>query len=90
MGRDHSRGARDARVSDGKDPIALVLEWGVRQIDKHVLIRHSVGHDKAVRCDVFPAYDEDGGLLVAPSPRCWLQSHSQEILRALLTKHQKT
>jgi hypothetical protein len=32
-------------------------------------IRHSAGHDKPVRVDLFPAYDEDGGLLCSLAPR---------------------
>ena len=34
-----------------------------------IFIRHSVGHDKPVRLDLFPAYDEDGGLLCSLAPR---------------------
>ncbi len=30
---------------------------------------HPRGHEKAVVADVFPAYDDDGGLLVALTPR---------------------
>jgi hypothetical protein len=53
----------------GADPVAIVLEWGVRQLDVHITIRHSAGHVKPVRCDLFPAYDEDGGLLCSLAPR---------------------
>ena len=54
---------------NGKDPVAIALEWGVRQLDVHITIRHSAGHVKPVRCDIFPAYDEDGGLLCSLAPR---------------------
>jgi PAS domain-containing protein len=65
---------RDLREALGmgfsrNDPVAVVLEWGVRQLDVHVTIRHSAGHIKPVRCDLFPAYDEDGGLLCSLAPR---------------------
>jgi hypothetical protein len=53
----------------GTDPVTIVLEWGVRQLDVHLTIRHSAGHIKPVRCDLFPAYDGDGGLLCSLAPR---------------------
>ena len=68
MGRD-LREALGMHGFPGRDPVALVLEWGVRQLDVHLLIRHSAGHDKPVRADLFPAYDEDGGLLCSLAPR---------------------
>jgi PAS domain S-box-containing protein len=51
-----------------KDPVAVALEWGVRQLDHRVTIRHHAGHEKVVRLDLFPAYDEDGGLLCSIAP----------------------
>jgi PAS domain-containing protein len=54
---------------DGKDPAKLALEWGVRRLDEHLTLRTRGGQDKAVTVDFFPAYDEDGGLLVALTPR---------------------
>jgi hypothetical protein len=59
--------ALQLRFADG-DPIATTLEWGVRQLDKSATIHHAAGFDKNVLVDCFPAYDEDGGLLVALSP----------------------
>jgi hypothetical protein len=49
-------------------PIATVREWGVRQLGKEIAIRTSAGLEKKVVADFFPAYDEDGGLLVALTP----------------------
>ena len=46
----------------------LAVEWGVRQLDKHLPLRTRSGVVKQVRVDFFPAYDEDGGLLVALTP----------------------
>ena len=54
---------------EGKSPIALALEWGVRRLGERLELRSRAGQVKAVTADVFPAYDEDGGLLVALSPR---------------------
>lgn len=49
---------------DGQDLVGTVLEWGVRQLDKPVTL-HAEGDlsAKAV-ADLFPAYDNDGGLLL--------------------------
>jgi hypothetical protein len=48
-------------------PFDLVDEWGVRQLDKRSQLRTKAGLEKPVRLDLFPGYDEDGGLLVALS-----------------------
>lgn len=50
------------------DPIATCLEWGVRQLDRPATMQHAAGIEKEVICDLFPAYDDDGGLLVAVTP----------------------
>ena len=54
---------------DGRNPVALSLEWGVRRLGERLELRSRSGQVKAVTADVFPAYDEDGGLLVALAPR---------------------
>ena len=55
--------------SDGdSNPAEVALEWGVRQLGKRVSIRTRAGVMKEVTADFFPAYDEDGGLLVALTP----------------------
>jgi PAS domain-containing protein len=54
---------------DGPTPAALALEYGVRRFDQKLTIRTRAGVRKVVRADFFPAYDEDGGLLVAMAPR---------------------
>jgi PAS domain S-box-containing protein len=54
---------------EGKSPIALALEWGVRRLGEQLEIRSRAGQVKRVIADVFPAYDDDGGVLVALSPR---------------------
>lgn len=50
-------------------PVALVREWGVRQLGVEVDLVTRSGIAKPVTLDLFPAYDEDGGLLVALSTR---------------------
>ena len=50
------------------DPVAMALEWGVRQLDQEAVLVHAAGIEKQVVCDCFPAYDGDGGLLVAIAP----------------------
>jgi PAS domain-containing protein len=52
-----------------KSPAAIALEWGVRRLDEQLEIRTRSGTQKRVRADFFPAYDSDGGLLVALTPR---------------------
>ena len=55
--------------ADGENPVDVVLEWGVRKLDQPLVMRHRAGIDKLVRVDLFPAYDEDGGLLASLAPR---------------------
>ena len=50
-------------------PIEIVREWGVRKLAQRLAIRTSAGLAKEVTADFFPAYDDDGGLLVALTPR---------------------
>jgi PAS domain-containing protein len=52
-----------------QSPAAIALEWGVRRLGEKLVLRTRAGQEKAVTADFFPAYDEDGGLLVAFTPR---------------------
>jgi hypothetical protein len=54
---------------EGESPAKVALEWGVRRMGQQLELRSRVGHLKPVTADFFPAYDEDGGLLVAVTPR---------------------
>jgi PAS domain-containing protein len=55
---------------DGEQsPPAIALEWGVRRLGEQLHLRTRAGQTKAITADFFPAYDEDGGLLVALTPR---------------------
>jgi PAS domain-containing protein len=52
-----------------QNPAAIALEWGVRRLGERLVLRTRAAQQKAVTADFFPAYDEDGGLLVALTPR---------------------
>jgi PAS domain-containing protein len=63
------RGVVDALgLSDGSQ-IDVVREWGVRKLGQELELRTSAGITKRVTADLFPAYDDDGGLLIALTPR---------------------
>jgi hypothetical protein len=55
-------------VDGNSNPAEVAVEWGVRQLRKRVTVRTRIGVTKEVGADFFPAYDEDGGLLVALYP----------------------
>ena len=65
MGRD----VAEALSLSDRGPIELVREWGVRRLGEKIQIRTRAGQTKPVTADFFPAYDADGGLLVAITPR---------------------
>jgi len=69
LGRDLVEALHLTGFEDGKNPIALALEWGVRRLGQKLELVTAAGLRKQVTADVFPAYDEDGGLMVALSPR---------------------
>jgi hypothetical protein len=54
---------------EGLSPAAVAVEWGVRQLDRPLELTTKAGVRKPVKADFFPAYDADGGLLIALSPR---------------------
>lgn len=54
---------------EAKNPAKLALEWGVRRLGEQIELRTRAGHTKPVTADFFPAYDEDGGLMVALTAR---------------------
>jgi hypothetical protein len=55
-------------ISDAS-PIEVVREWGVRKLGQELAIRTKAGIEKPVTADFFPAYDDDGGLMLALTPR---------------------
>src|ERR671916_374449 len=54
---------------NGDDQIATALEWGVRVLDKQVVVHAEGDRPENAKADIFPAYDEDGGLLLVLTPR---------------------
>ena len=57
------------RFDNGDDPVSTALEWGVRQLAKPVTVHAEGDIPAAALADLFPAYDEDGGLLVVLTPQ---------------------
>ena len=55
-------------LSNG-EPLALVREWGVRRLGQELELQTRAGLSKPVLVDLFPAYDDDGGILVALTAR---------------------
>ena len=65
MGRD----VVEALALSDPEPIAVVQEWGVRKLGLALELSTRASIRKPVTVDVFPAYDDDGGLLVGLTPR---------------------
>ncbi|CAN5605393.1 hypothetical protein BH20ACT19_BH20ACT19_10340 [soil metagenome] len=53
----------------GSDGVATALEWGVRVLDKPVTVHAEGDRPEPAKADIFPAYDDDGGLLLVLTPR---------------------
>ena len=69
LGRDVVEAFSLAGFEADRDPARLALEWGVRRMGEALELRARSGQRKPVVADFFPAYDEDGGLLMALAPR---------------------
>ena len=69
LGKDVIAAFHLSGFEDGKNPSQLAREWGVRRLNERLQLRTRNGLDQPVNADFFPAYDEDGGLLVALSRR---------------------
>jgi PAS domain-containing protein len=59
----------EAENGDGRDPVGTALEWGVRVLDKEVTVHAEGDRPEHATADIFPAYDEDGGLLLVLTPK---------------------
>jgi PAS domain-containing protein len=55
-------------VEADPNPVGVALEWGVRRLGERVGLTTRSGLQKRVVVDLFPALDDDGGLLVALTP----------------------
>jgi PAS domain S-box-containing protein len=69
MGREVMEGFSLEGYAEGRNPAQLALEWGVRRMGERLELQTRAGQRKPVTADFFPAYDDDGGLLVALTPR---------------------
>ena len=56
------------RFEAGEDHVKTVLEWGVRQLGKKVEVHAEGDLPAKATADLFPAYDDDGGLLLVLTP----------------------
>jgi hypothetical protein len=56
------------KFANGDDHVATVLEWGVRQLGKDVEVNAEGDLPARATADLFPAYDDDGGLLLVLTP----------------------
>jgi len=54
--------------SEDGDPVQTVLEWGVRALGKPVVVNAEGDIPAKAVADLFPAYDDDGGLLLVLTP----------------------
>ncbi len=64
--------ATESPDSDGDgstDPIETTLEWGVRSLNKRVAVNAEGDLPAEAVADLFPAYDDDGGLLLVLTPQ---------------------
>src|SRR4029079_11523270 len=64
MGREVMTALSLSGYTDDRTPAKLSLEWGVRLLGEQLVLTTKTGHRKQVKGDFFPAYDDDGGLLV--------------------------
>ena len=69
LGRDLAEVLGLSGFDAGSNPARVALDWGVRRLDQPLELETRGGQRKRVRADFFPAYDADGGLLVALTPR---------------------
>ena len=69
LGRDVTSAFGLSGFEADRNPAQIALEWGVRRLGEKLVLRTRAGIEKPVTADFFPAYDDDGGLLVALTPR---------------------
>ena len=65
------RSAQDVlglQFESGSDHIGTALEWGVRVLNKPVVVNAEGDRPEPAVADIFPAYDDDGGLLLVLTP----------------------
>jgi hypothetical protein len=66
--REAVAGSKESGGNGDGDPIATSLEWGVRSLGRRVSVNAEGDIPADAVADVFPAYDDDGGLLIVLTP----------------------
>ena len=56
------------QFTNGDNPVDTVLEWGVRALEVPVTVSGEREIMARAKADLFPDYDEDGGLLLVLTP----------------------
>ncbi len=69
MDRGDGGDTADSNDDGVTDPIETTLEWGVRSLNKRVQVNAEGDLPAEAVADLFPAYDDDGGLLLVLTPR---------------------
>jgi PAS domain S-box-containing protein len=69
LGQDVTQALALGGFEEGKNPAQIATEWGVRRMGEKLVLTTRGGIEKPITADFFPAYDADGGLLVAVTPR---------------------
>jgi len=54
--------------ANGENPVTTVLEWGVPALEVPVQVSGERDIMASAKADMFPAYDDDGGLLLVLTP----------------------
>jgi hypothetical protein len=68
MDKVEARAGAESKGGLSADPIDTTLEWGVRSLGKKVAVHAEGDLPTEAVADVFPAYDDDGGLLLVLTP----------------------
>jgi PAS domain-containing protein len=63
-----AEGSDPGEGNGASNPIETTLEWGVRSLGKRVRVTAEGDRPAEAVADVFPAYDDDGGLLLVLTP----------------------
>jgi PAS domain-containing protein len=56
------------QFENGDDHIKTALEWGVRVLDKPVVFNFEGERPERATADIFPSYEDEGGLLLVLTP----------------------
>jgi hypothetical protein len=65
---DRQRLDESVLLDEAAGPFGTVLEWGVRALNKSVEVNAEGDLPARATADLFPAYDDDGGMLLVLTP----------------------